>query len=79
MIALGDKLSNVRAMHRDYTVKGEELWKRFNQKDPKEHAYYYCSLRDVFGADETIRETPEYREYAALCEDLFGGMDKDRP
>ena len=79
MIALGDKLSNVRAMHRDYTVKGEELWKRFNQKDPEEHAYYYCSLRDVFGADETIRETPEYREYAALCEDLFGGMNEDRP
>ena len=79
MIALGDKLSNIRAMHRDHAAIGDKLWERFNQKDPEEHAYYYCSLRDVFGADETIRETPEYREYAALCEDLFGGMNEDRP
>ena len=75
MIALGDKLSNTRAMHRDFTEIGKKLWKRFNKKDPGLHAYYYLSLMDVFGSDETIRKTPEYREYAALCGDLFGKAD----
>ena len=30
MVALGDKLSNVRAMYRDYQVHGDQLWKKFN-------------------------------------------------
>lgn len=37
MIALGDKLSNVRAMYYDYQVIGDKLWERFNQKDKSEH------------------------------------------
>ena len=29
IIALGDKLSNMRAIARDYKIKGDELWKIF--------------------------------------------------
>lgn len=71
MIALGDKLSNVRAMARDYAVIGEELWQRFNQKDPALQGKYYCRLADAFAADEAIRETEACREYAKLCAGLF--------
>ncbi|NLP17410.1 MAG: phosphohydrolase, partial [Clostridiales bacterium] len=39
MIALGDKLSNVRAIYRDYQALGDKLWDRFNQKDKSEHFY----------------------------------------
>ena len=71
IIALGDKLSNVRAMHRDYQVIGEELWQRFNEKNPIKQGMYYGLLANVFGEDEFIRETPAYKEYAGLCADLF--------
>ena len=50
-----------------------QLWQRFNQKDPVKQGWYYGSLANLFGEDETIRETREYREYAALCRDLFSG------
>ena len=73
MLTLGDKLSNVRAMYRDYQVVGEKLWDRFNMKDPAEQGKYYRGLADIFGADEVLRDTPTCREYAALCGELFGG------
>lgn len=71
MIALGDKLSNIRAMTRDYAVVGEELWKRFNENDPVMQGMYYGLLANAFGKDETIAATPEYREYVDLCTELF--------
>ena len=55
MLALGDKLSNVRAMHRDYQVLGEKLWERFNQKDPIMQKKYYGLLAHVFWEDEILR------------------------
>lgn len=73
MIALGDKLSNVRAMARDYRVIGEKLWQRFNEKDPIKQGMYYGLLANIFWNDEILRETQEYREYVELCEYLFSG------
>lgn len=72
MIALGDKLSNVRAMTRDYRIVGEQLWQRFNEKNPLYHGMYYGELANAFCEDETIRKTDAYREYVELCGDLFG-------
>lgn len=46
MITLGDKLSNIRAIHRDYNAIGDELWQRFNQKDKNEHYWYYRSIAE---------------------------------
>ena len=71
MIALGDKLSNIRAMTRDYERIGEDLWKKFNNSDPILQGMYYGLLANVFGADERIRNTPEFREYFELCKGLF--------
>lgn len=71
MLALGDKLSNIRAMTRDYRVKGEELWQKFNVKDPKQQGWYYGALASIFGEDKFLQETPEYKEYAELCAALF--------
>ncbi len=71
MIALGDKLSNIRAMTRDYERIGEELWEKFNNKDSKDQGKYYCGLANVFRADEKIAGTPECEEYAKLCAALF--------
>ena len=38
IVALGDKLSNMRAIARDYAEQGEALWDMFHAKDPGEHA-----------------------------------------
>ena len=72
MIALGDKLSNVRAMCRDYAVIGEELWKKFNNPDPIEQGMVYGLLANVFWEDEQIRNTSAFEEYIQLCSELFG-------
>ncbi|MBP3655115.1 MAG: bifunctional (p)ppGpp synthetase/guanosine-3',5'-bis(diphosphate) 3'-pyrophosphohydrolase [Clostridia bacterium] len=69
IIALADKLSNMRAIHRDWRHEGEALFLRFNQHDKRLHAWYYRSccalLRDRLG------DTDAWRELNALIEDVF--------
>ncbi len=72
IIALGDKLSNIRSMVRDHRAVGESLWERFNQKDSQMHGWYYKSIADILGGDGSIRETAAFREYTGLCTELFG-------
>jgi len=72
MLALADKLSNIRAMERDLDEAGDELWDRFNQKDPKEHGWYYGSLADVFCSDDALRDTQACREYVRRVREVFG-------
>ena len=63
MIALGDKLSNIRAMTRDYRVIGEELWQRFNEKDPIKQGMYYGQLANAFWEEQgySLRTNLNYR------------------
>ena len=37
ILALGDKLSNMRCTAKDYLVLGDEIWQRFNEKDKAMH------------------------------------------
>ena len=69
MVALGDKLSNIRAMARDYRKSGESLWERFNQNDPKIQAWYYESLLESF---EELSGFEAYEEYKRLVVEVFG-------
>ena len=41
MIALADKLSNMRDIDRDYPIDGEKLWERFRMKDKEIIGWYY--------------------------------------
>ena len=68
MITLGDKLSNIRAMYRDYLEIGDELWDRFNQKDKSEHAWYYKTIAELLS---DLSNTPAYQEYAELVNKVF--------
>ena len=68
-IAMGDKLANIRALVRDYKMVGEELWSRFNMKDPKMQGWYYRSMIDSLSA---MKEYPAYHEYTHLVHELFG-------
>ena len=69
IIAISDKLSNIRAIYRDYEKIGDELWKRFNQNDKKEHAWYYGSFIETL---LELDETAAYKEYCELFNKIFG-------
>jgi len=69
IVALGDKLSNIRAIHRDYHEIGDRLWERFNCKDKSEQGWYYRSLSKLLSK---LSDTDAWKEYDALVEDVFG-------
>lgn len=68
MITLGDKLSNIRAINRDYNAIGDDLWQRFNQKDKNEHYWYYQSIADCL---TDLKDYPVYQEYCELVRKTF--------
>ena len=49
IVALGDKLSNMRAIARDYAAQGDALWNIFHAKDPKDHEWHYRGLAGIAG------------------------------
>lgn len=69
IVALGDKLSNMRAIARDYVESGDEVWKLFHVKDKAVHAWRYKGLRDAF-AD--LSDTCAFREFDELVRRVFG-------
>lgn len=71
LIALGDKLSNIRAILRDYEAQGEAFWKRFNQSDPALQGWYYGSIADIFEADPALADTPACREFREKVDQVF--------
>ena len=74
ILTLADKLSNIRSMARDYLLKGEELWERFNVKEKEKHAWYYTSMKEAL---KELSGTAQYQEYTELCEQVFGGTKED--
>lgn len=67
IVCLGDKLSNIRSIHRDYLKIGDDFWKRFAGPMPKQ-AWYYRELVKCF---ECLKETEAYKEFVWLVEDTF--------
>lgn len=61
IVTLADKLSNLRAIHRDYQVLGDELWKRFNVQDKSKHKWYYTAIAKNIKQLENTREFIEYK------------------
>jgi myo-inositol-1(or 4)-monophosphatase len=68
MIALGDKLSNLRAIYNDYLRIGDRVWDRFDQKDKAKHCWYHASIRD---AVSDLSEYPAWQEYDRLVEEAI--------
>ncbi len=69
IVAMGDKLSNMRAIARDYAVKGDELWEIFHAKDPKDHEWHYRGLADSL---RELSDTFAFQEFEALINQVFG-------
>ena len=71
IVALGDKLSNMRAIARDYALQGDALWDLFHAKDPKDHEWHYRGLADALSE---LRDTFAYREFENLINQVFCGL-----
>lgn len=69
ILALGDKLSNLRAIERDYETFGEGLWQHFHCRDPEEQAWYYRSMTRALAE---LSDTPAFREFTKLVGQVFG-------
>lgn len=68
VVALGDKLSNMRAIARDYAVVGDNLWSRFHASDPKEHEWHYRGLADSL---RELSDTGAFKEFESLINQVF--------
>ena len=73
MIALGDKLSNIRALQRDYGILGEQVWERFNNKSKAEQGWYYQAVTDAL---QDLNVYPVWHELANLVWEVFW-QDRD--
>lgn len=69
IVAMGDKLSNMRAIARDYATKGDELWNIFHVTDKKAHEWHYRGLAESLSE---LKDTFAYKEFALLIEQVFG-------
>ena len=68
ILALADKLSNMRAIHRDQNTVGDKLWERFNEKDKSKHGWMY---RQVANALSELSDTFARQEYDELVRKTF--------
>ena len=68
IVALGDKLSNMRAIARDYAQQGDALWNLFHVKDRKEHEWHYRGLADSL---RELQDSFAYKEFEQLINQVF--------
>ena len=73
IVALGDKLSNMRAIARDYYEQGNALWNLFRTNNPKDHEWHYRGLADAL---RDLKDTFAFNEFEWLINQVFG-LKKD--
>ena len=76
IVALGDKLSNMRAICRDYQVVGDKLWSRFHAPGGKaDHEWHYRGLAVSLSS---LSGNFAYTEFVTLIEQVFGDPKPER-
>ncbi len=68
IVAMGDKLSNMRAIARDHEQIGDEIWNLFHTKEKSEHEWHY---RGLAASLSDLSDTAAYREFVALIDEVF--------
>ena len=69
IVAMGDKLSNMRAIARDYVLKGDDLWQIFHVTDKASHEWHYRGLASSLSE---LSDTFAYKEFISLINQVFG-------
>ena len=70
IVALGDKLSNMRGIAWDYRKMGDEVWKLFHAPNGKADVEWYYRLLGKTMSE--LSETIAYQEFENLLEEVFG-------
>ena len=70
-LVLADKLSNMRAIARDFKAVGEELWKRFHAPKEKQSWYYSESIDAMDRRQYDDKAAPFFWELNELYKDVF--------
>jgi myo-inositol-1(or 4)-monophosphatase len=65
---MGDKLSNMRAIWRDYQVQGDALWNLFHVTDRASHEWHY---RGLAASLSPLADTFAYCEFVRLIDEVF--------
>ncbi|MCR5821785.1 MAG: HD domain-containing protein [Bacteroidales bacterium] len=71
IVALGDKLSNLRAIALDYHELGDALWSRFHAPQGKKDIEWY--YRSLAAALDKLADTAPHQEFISLVESTFKG------
>jgi len=69
IVAMGDKLSNIRAIYRDYLNLGDKVWDKFHVTDPKLHEWHYRGLLDAL---KQLDGTEPYLEFEHILDEIWG-------
>lgn len=70
LVAMGDKLSNMRAIARDYRIQGDKLWDLFHAPGGmRDHEWHY---RGLAWALSDLAGTNAYNEFSFLVRRVFG-------
>jgi len=74
IVALGDKLSNMKAIARDYRAQGDKLWEIFHAPGGRaDHEWHY---RGLAASLKDLSEFDAYRELVSELESVFGPEKK---
>jgi hypothetical protein len=68
IVALADKLSNIRAIYRDYQVIGNRVWDLFCVKDAASHEWHF---RGLARALKSLQGTFAYEEFVDTIDKVF--------
>ena len=71
LLALADKLSNLRSMAADLRMVGDRLWARFNAPREMQSAYYSLSIDALEGVMDDPNAAWAYWELNGLYKDVF--------
>ena len=68
IVALGDKLSNIRAIARDYSAMGDKIWDLFHMKNRLVHEWRFRALADSL---RDLENTFAFKEFENLINQVF--------
>jgi myo-inositol-1(or 4)-monophosphatase len=69
IVAIGDNLSNFRAIALDYRTLGDDLWSRFHAPDGKRDIEWY--YRGLATSLADLADTAPYQEFVTLIDSVF--------
>ena len=68
IVALADKLSNIRAIYRDYQAIGDNVWDLFCVKDKASHEWHFRGLARALAS---LKGTFAYDEFSEAIDKIF--------